>query len=173
MRVLESSRQSLSFEALCQKVTQSKKRKPFMGTLLALDPGETTGVAIFQEGKLVEAFQESTKEIKSALITIAPIIKRFGFDAIVIEEYRVYAWKVKEHAWSDLHTSRLIGAIELLCAIHEIPLHKQSAQIAKQFCTDKKLKDWNLWLKGQVHSRDAIRHGCYFILFGKYTGDKT
>lgn len=162
----------MDFEILCNKVNRGEKRKPFMGSLLALDPGETTGVAIFQQGKLIETSQESTKEIKSALITIAPILNRDGFDAIVIEEYRIYSWKAKDHAWSDLHTSRLIGAVELMCAMHNLPLFKQSAQIAKQFCTDKKLKEWGYWQRGQVHARDAIRHGCYYILFGKHPKDK-
>ena len=35
---------------------------------------------------------------------------------------------------------------------------------AKGFVTDAKLKEWGLWQDGLRHSRDAIRHGIYFLV---------
>jgi hypothetical protein len=41
------------------------------------------------------------------------------------------------------------------------------ASQAKAFVTDQKLKEWGFWKEGMRHSRDAIRHGLYFLLFYK------
>lgn len=84
---------------------------------------------------------------------------------VVIEDYRVYSWKTKDHAWAGLHTSRLIGATELICYDAGLDLTKQTAQQAKGFCTDDKLQAWGLWQEGQRHARDAIRHALYYLLF--------
>ncbi len=86
---------------------------------------------------------------------------------VIIEDYRVYSWKAKEHSWSDMHTSRLIGAIETLCTFDSITPTKQMAGSVKGFCSDKRLREWGFWLTGQQHARDAVRHACYYILFHK------
>ena len=51
--------------------------------------------------------------------------------------------------------------------MNNIPTHKQMASTAKTFATDKKLREWGFWERGMRHARDAIRHGCYFLLFYK------
>jgi hypothetical protein len=90
----------------------------------------------------------------------------FGkIDAVVMEDYKVYSWKTKDHAFAGLHTPRLIGALELVCFDLGIPLYKQMAVQAKGFCTDDKLQAWGLWQEGMRHARDAIRHALYYLLF--------
>lgn len=34
---------------------------------------------------------------------------------------------------------------------------------AKSFATDDRLKHWNLWVKGNPHARDSLRHLCLFL----------
>jgi len=143
-------------------------RKPFTGFLLTLDPGQTTGVAFFHGTELKEVLQQKTPNIPSAVELFTELLDRLPVDTIVIEDYHVYAWRAKQHAWSDLYTPRMIGAVEAICAQRSLPLVKQSAQIAKGFVTDTKLKAWELYRKGMPHARDAVRHGCYYILFGRY-----
>lgn len=39
-----------------------------------------------------------------------------------------------------------------------VPFSVQQPSQAKSIVTDARLKDWGLWIKGQKHVRDAIRH---------------
>lgn len=154
-----------SFERLFSTV-----KHKFAGTLVALDPGNTTGYSVFsfsEEGKmsLLEAGQLATADVDSATREYSELFRKYNPAYIVMEDYRVYGWKVNQHAFSDVLTLRLVGAIETICSIMKIPYSKQMAQIAKQFSTDHKLQAWNLYIKGQKHARDSIRHAIYWTLF--------
>ncbi len=139
------------------------KKPPKM--LLSFDPGETTGFARFEYGKLTWYEQLKTHTVHDACDPlnqlIAPNCK------VVVENYQVYKWKSEQHIGDTLHTPRLIGCIETLCALQGYRPTKQMAQNAKRFVTDDKLKHWNMYKKGQPHARDAIRHGIFYILFHK------
>jgi len=147
-------------------------KNPFTGRLITFDPGETTGVSIWDNQQLVDCTQLRTKTVVEAL----PVMERF-FDTyalrrqwnvvVVMEEYRIYGWKTEQHAWQTVHTIQFIGCIMTLCLQREIPFVFQGAGIAKKFCTDEKLKDWGFYERGQRHARDAIRHGAYYLCFGK------
>lgn len=50
------------------------------------------------------------------------------------------------------------GVGTLLRAAYGERVVMQSASQAKSVVTDDRLKDWGLWVKGQQHARDAIRH---------------
>ncbi len=133
--------------------------------ILCIDPGETTGIAIFESPRLVyhkEVSFDTTSQITNEIKRIADYKL---VDAIVVEDYRIYSWRAEQHIWSSLFTPRLIGAIEYLGYLYDIPICKQSAGDAKGFATDRKLKAWDMWIEGQRHSRDAIRHGIYFLMF--------
>jgi len=132
--------------------------------LLALDPGETTGYAIFSSGTLKDHGQVDTLTVTQSVDLLYIFIS--GRTHVVVENYQVYSWKLKEHKFSTLHTPRLIGCIETLCKLEGIGLSKQTAQNAKKFVTDEKLKEWGMWIKGRPHARDAIRHGIYYTIFG-------
>ena len=67
-----------------------------------------------------------------------------------------------------MFTSRVIGAIELQCWFLDWPIWKQTAQNAKKFMTDERLKEWGMWEKGKRHARDAIRHGCFWLAFTQF-----
>lgn len=133
--------------------------------LLCLDPGETTGWAVFEHGKLTASGQARTIEswdvIHQLFVDVKPTM-------VLYENYRVYAHKLERHSNSEVYTLRLVGVIEFICEIlFDIVHHNQMAQQAKGFTTDEKLKAWGFWKSGHRHARDAIRHGCYFLLFDK------
>lgn len=131
--------------------------------LLAIDPGMTTGWAYFKEGGLYDYGQvkASAKDVSS----IYSLIDNLKLDVIVIEDYRVYSNKASSHISSSLETPRIIGALQAYLYIKDIPYHFQMASMAKGFCDKKKLKEWGYWAVGKQHSRDAIRHGCTWLLF--------
>lgn len=153
----------VTFHDLVQHVG---KVNPHMLAILALDPGETTGYAWFNNTDLVESGQLGTGLIPLGVVELTALFEKCRPDVIVCEEYRVYQWRAQHHAGSTLFTARLIGVIECLAYQLGIPVIKQSAQNAKQFCTDNKLKTWGFWIKSQKHARDAIRHATYYLIFG-------
>lgn len=164
------------FQAFRAQVNKTKGVDPFHGTLIALDPGETTGVAIFyvsQDGNIgleqkqlkTWPFEEGYKEFRK-LFRVLP-------KAVVHEAYKIYEWKTTAHGWSEVPTLQLIGCIKAVILfgngyiqLYPTPVYVQTAQVAKNFCTDEKLKEWGMYNSGMRHARDAVRHGCYFLLFG-------
>lgn len=143
-----------------------KKQDSIPARTLCLDPGHTTGVAVFDKAKLTEALQVSTIEDKQILwYNTFDLIKRTQPTLVVCEDYKVYHKKLEAHSFSPVLTLRLIGGIEFVCHQLNIPIKYQMAATAKGFCTDEKLKRWGFWQTGLRHSRDAIRHGCYSLLF--------
>jgi len=152
-------------KASLQDLIKHENVEPFEGTLLSLDPGETTGWAVFIGSKLFRSGQIKTKTVETGIVELQGLLKKYKPDFLVYEHYRVYQHKAKDHAHSDLHTSQFIGAIKTICLLWGINYHAQMASVAKGFCTDEKLKFWDMYRKGEKHARDAIRHGTYFLVF--------
>jgi len=143
----------------------------FPGVLICLDPGETTGYAVFRKGQLLDMGQLATKTIPEGARAINGLFDTYRSGVmplhIVMEDYRIYGWKTEEHTWAGLHTPKLIGGVITICTLGSIGYTLQMAQQAKGFCTDEKLQTWDFYIKGQKHARDAIRHGAYYLLFDK------
>lgn len=163
----------MDFGTLLQKVLDQKQesQRNFASSLVAFDPGHTTGWAAFRDGELITSGQIDTTSIGAALENAPPILHTYKPEVVVMEDYRVYKWRQKHHVGSELLTTQVIGALELLALQDFVPeVVKQPAHVAKQFCTDAKLKEWGYYNSGEKHARDAIRHGCYWYLFGKVQG---
>jgi hypothetical protein len=173
----------MKFPALALRILKPEVIKALPVTIISFDPGETTGIAIWQKTewfpngsdeprtaqalpKLFKADQLATKTVAAGVPLVVKLFDEYKPDQVVIEDYRVYGWKTEDHAWAALHTPRLIGAIETICTLRGIPFCKQSAQVAKGFCTDDKLHEWGYYDPSLRHGRDAIRHGAYYCLFG-------
>lgn len=133
--------------------------------VLALDPGETTGWAVFKSCELIASGQSLTKTLPQARQVFCELIDMYNPQVIVAEDYKVYGWKAQAHSWSSLHTPKIIGMLAGIAGGKDIPLHLQMAQQAKGFVTDVKLRSWGYYNTGKKHARDAIRHGCYFLVF--------
>lgn len=160
-----------TFEELAKRLEKQKDRDSHEGVpILSLDPGYTTGWAKFFGYELIDAGEIDTADMTLATQSIGKLIKDFKPHTIIVEDYRVYKWRAKHHAGSELLTTRVIGCIETLAVLDAIPLVKQPAHIAKGFCTNVKLKEWDFYHFGGKHARDAMRHACYFILFGQIKG---
>lgn len=152
------------------KIRNSAPNKAFRGRVASFDPGETTGSALFYASDTIElqvSKQLKTWPLESAVHQLTQHLLTFKPDVVVMESYRVYSWKTDQHSNSDIPTIQIIGCLKTLCIQQNIPFIQQSAQVAKQFVTDDKLEQWGFYKVGERHSRDAIRHGCYYLLFGK------
>ena len=137
--------------------------------LLCLDPGKTTGWCLFEDGKLTTVDHvDNCYDAKNVnVVPLLKLIEDIQPDFILYEDYKVYSNKLDRHAFNPVFTVRLIGAVEAHAQMNNIKTHKQMATTAKNFVTDDKLKQWGFYEKGLKHGRDAVRHGCYFLLFYK------
>lgn len=171
MLVNQPNQPNRTFQDLVEATRAQREVPVFNGTLICFDPGETTGYAIFNRCDLEDSSQLATKDFSTCMKLIYDELRHHQSLApkiqVVMEDYKVYGWKTDSHAWADLHTPKLIGGICTVCELLNIPYHMQMAHQAKAFCTDKKLKDWGMYQVGKQHARDAIRHGCYYLLFNK------
>lgn len=147
------------------------KKEDFYGTILAFDPGETTGWALLRRSKddteLMHAGQVKTWPLREGLGNITILYNTFEPVKMVFESYHIYSWKANQHKNSEVATIQIIGMIQTLALQQKISYTAQTAQVGKTFCTDDKLESWGLWIPGLRHARDAIRHACYYALFGE------
>jgi hypothetical protein len=152
-------------------LNREKKITPFRGTILALDPGETTGYAVFYGDGVAAYDWEIIDQVKTwpeidAVRSLSLLLDQIKPNLVVAEQYRVYDWKSDDHKWSAVNTVQVIGCVWTLCVQRAIPLVWQSAQNAKGFWTDDRLKEYNLYQAGVRHGRDATRHALQYLCFG-------
>jgi hypothetical protein len=154
------------FPPLASLIPEARRNHVMMG----LDPGETTGCTIMQGAEVLYAEQLRTKDLDISAALLNKLIRQWDIYDISCEDYKVYAWESEKHKWAALHTPKLIGVIAAVAWFNKAQVTYRMAVTAKQFVTDEKLVAWNLWKKGQRHSRDAIRHAVYHQIFGPKAG---
>ena len=137
---------------------------------LGIDPGETTGIALMKWPNLLGSTQ-TKNNLHETTEHIRKIIEKYHPRVIVVEDYRVYPWKLRQHIGSSLVTVRLIGAIQYMAYLahtDKYPLRfvLQGAHKAK-FIEDRWLQKNGFYRVGNKHANDAIRHVVSYALFGK------
>lgn len=130
-----------------------------MSKLLCIDPGNTTGWAVFNPDshKLIQA-----GATKLSMYQMFKMLQETNPDEIVYESFRLYAHKAESMVNNDFYPSQLIGVIRLYAEQYEIPITSQSAAKGKAIWTDGKLTKFN-YSHSIVHARDAIRHGLTYL----------
>lgn len=124
---------------------------------VALDPGETTGWATFDEkGKTLQMGQFKVAEQNEALKTlIHPAVLM-----VIIEDYRNHGW-TQQKRWSRNQTSKNIGKIELYCDLFGV----------KYVLQPNTVKSMGYMYQGTKapanhsisHQFDANAHGVYWL----------
>lgn len=125
---------------------------------VSIDPGETTGLAFWSDGRLVEARQEALWDMVDEL---ADTHERYGL--FVVEDWRLYPWELKSLAWDACRTARAIGALELITRLHGIRLVLQPAKIKEAAEAAGAAELFLSPLHENRHLNDAIRHGVYYL----------
>jgi hypothetical protein len=153
------------------KLLLKTERNPFRGTLIAVDPGETTGITVATRTDL-GAWLNGQDQIDSWPLdkfvwSFHTLIFKTRPDLVVLESYHVYAWRLNEHTYSEVPTIQIIGALKALCILNAIPYVEQNAQTGKAFFTDDRLKRMNMYFEGAKHARDSLRHAAQFLTFGR------
>lgn len=131
--------------------------------LLAIDPGETCGYAIFLFG---EQFTVGADQCEWQKIC-DKITKVWKPNVVAYEEYRIYPSKLKTHSFSNVPTLKIIGGIDYVCSENGIKTIKILASTAKGFVSNKRLKEWGFYQVGKPHANDALRVGLHILLFSR------
>ena len=137
-----------------------------MTTMLSLDPGGTTGVAIIEYG--TESYELiKTLQIRNGLQGFLDFhwdeLEDWEFDQIVCESF-----DLREGVHGvDLSPVYIIGALEALypTAVNKIIYQKPSQ---KALCGDDRLRKLGLYESGRPHANDAVRHGIIYLRNNKH-----
>lgn len=128
----------------------------------SLDPGISSGFvkAELKPGKPVKLHCGEGKfshgQLWAKFVTNKPY-------AIVCESFE---FRNKQQNNVELFSRELIGVVRLYSELTPCKLYMQTAAVGKGHFTDVKLKELRLYIKGQKHSRDAIRHFLQWYYFG-------
>ena len=124
---------------------------------IALDPGNTTGWAGFDDKGVIQAMGQFTLSEQTKWLNdhITPNVKM-----VIIEEYRNY--KGGTFRGQTNQTSKNIGAIEMICELRGVPYVRQPANI--------KSIGYKFAGLGSApnnhsisHQYDAVAHGTYWL----------
>lgn len=125
---------------------------------LALDPGETTGYAKFDQEGILQEFGQFTQAEQAKWLNDHVPTELLG---VIVEDYKNYAWQ-KQKRWSRNQTSKNIGAIEMICELRGVPYFLQPAHV--------KSIGYKYAGLGEAptnhsisHQYDAIAHGTYWL----------
>jgi len=134
-----------------------------MMRVLSYDPGKSTGWCIL-EGTNTEQKLIAAGEIPD-WHGVKDTINKFQPDVIVFETFQLYAWKAQSLSWNTFLPCEVIGVIKFIAEELDIPCIGQGPA-QRVFFTDDRLKACGITSPSK-HAKDAIRHGMYFLRFGK------
>lgn len=129
---------------------------------LACDPGETNGIALYDEGGKLQWFgQIPLDELSMSVWDLADLNEPMRM-VFIIEKYMVYPQMAKEHIYDELKTARAIGRLEGIAEILDFKVVLQPAANAKKmgfkYLGTPRIK------KKEQHQWDAHAHGMYFLV---------
>jgi hypothetical protein len=132
-----------------------------MTTFLSLDPGATTGYAIFEYDEHdFELLESGQIECSFDGFIDAWVNCAFGLPDYVVCE----SFNLREGLYGvNLAPTYVIGALEALVVADNgrdepIEIYYQEPKL-KPLCDDERLKRLGLHQKGKPHRNDAVRHG--------------
>lgn len=139
--------------------------------VFAFDPGETTGwchlsvhdneIGIFDCGELdhfaIGNFLFDNQCLRAAVSKQDIIEMDF-----IVEKY-VMNSKITQSPWS-LETT---GLIRYFAKIYNVPLHSQTPSQAKNLIKNEVIQRAGIYVPGQGHAMDAVRHALYFLVVKK------
>lgn len=142
---------------------------------LSIDPGETTGWALWEGDQLVEAGQaelphflddvgdslgvgygDSTLNVEGAYL-----FQNVGL--LVIERFALYPWKASQLDFDEMRTSQGIGTLRWIAKQAGVRVVMQPATIKRPALEGGARELFFHPLYENRHANDAIMHGWYFI----------
>lgn len=125
--------------------------------ILAVDPGVTTGFALYNKTQFPEV---RTWQDKLDVYGIHDTLRTTLPNVIVYEKFTppsANRYKV------ELFSVQVIGVLRLWVQTYVLEEYSHTASAAKGLWTDTKIKRLTLWVPGQDHGMDALRHLLYHL----------
>jgi hypothetical protein len=135
-----------------------------MKRTLALDPGGTTGWVLAEDGTVRQHGQLGPEEHHLELWALFCKYHQGDSDTPPADDFTIVSESFQfrqndgERWGIRLDSKEYEGVIKLYARFTNVPVVFQTAGEAKGFITDEKLKVMGLWLPGEKHARDAMRH---------------
>lgn len=130
--------------------------------IIALDPGETTGYAIYS------SYKTKSGQVRSLVATeIGPdphhlqlysLLDNAHPNVVVCEDFRYQ----RGPGGHNLTPVEYIGICKLWSTKNHVPLELQG-RTYKVLWDDGKIKQLGLWRPGKPHAMDALRHLLYYV----------
>lgn len=141
-----------------------------MQSILALDPGESTGWCFLDRDNSMQAGTAPKSHL-----SVAKLLDDLDPDVVVYETFKLYPSKAQSLIWNSFYPCEVIGVIEYKCALkgmlsgtsgaHYRPRVVQQAPAVKRYAgpLPKKFALLSKETKLTEHSKDACQHLCYYL----------
>lgn len=146
-------------------------------TILALDPGGTTGWARFRALAMYNPILSQTEyyDTKWTRGQLGPEPHHQALTTLLemsyTEEYHIvcesFEYRNNSRAGLVLDSVEYIGVTKLFLLQEKrfnVSLHMQTASMGKGFVKDENIKKLGLWFPSQKHAMDATRHLLYYMI---------
>lgn len=129
-----------------------------MSTLLALDPGKTTGASTWTYGIEQPLTLEWYGQIEDGIDGVINFLYGKSFDVIVSESFVIDGRTPNP----DITPLRIEGVLEYHCYLNEKQLRFQRNNF-KKHVSDELLKHHALYVPGMPHANDSMRHALAYM----------
>lgn len=146
-----------------------------MFTVVALDPGGTTGWAAYQAERLWNPLEERFEYVNESFSSgqLGPGDHHNELDILLghlhTQDYHIiserFEYRNQSRAGLDLSSREYIGVAKRFAQERCVPLWLQSAAQAKGFVKDRHLEKLGLWSPGMKHAMDSYRHLLYWFIY--------
>lgn len=137
-------------------------RTTSVSPVLAVDPGKSSGYAVFDGESLYCGQIEGISENETVDLLL-DVLEEYGCGVVVLEDFILR---------SSVKTRDLLSPVRINAAIsyglHSggwvgVAVELQTATDAKGVLTDARLRRKGLWVPGKDHANDAIRHMLLYL----------
>lgn len=148
---------------------------------LAVDPGGTTGFAVWERSEDAEPNGESFRSwmiegqlpaVNSAWGEATKTDPDEGLvadlDVIVCESFTISTATAKKTRGGSNAALEIIGALRWQASMIQVPFVLQAPSDASAFCSNEKLKRLGWYTPGPDHARSAARHLVLYLVRGGY-----
>ncbi len=132
--------------------------------VIAVDPGETTGVAQFDDLAGVETVD--AWHVEGQMDAVEFVRDRMGWgplNVLVVEEFRISSGTARKTRGGSNTAIEIIGALRWIAHARGVPFVLQSPSDVMGFMTNDKLKRIGFYVPNE-HARDAVRHLAYYLV---------
>ena len=127
--------------------------------VLSIDPGETTGIAFFHNGKVLANTFEGWSKVDHYIRKLQPTV-------IVVENFRLRRHAALSLVGSTFPVCQALGVVKYLAQYHSIPLVVQSPAVMTAMHRVVRPRG------SSEHTLDALKHGLAYLegqgLLGPY-----